>query len=221
MRPSFSSPNFLTELTKPENHPFREEFSARNYPPNTPLFAPDHEENLVFVIKTGRVQVYLAVDGKEFSLAILGPGDIYATHTRAHVKALDDIVLLVIPTERLHARMSSHPSLSFTIIAVLGQLLKQSFSIIDQLVFQDCNQRLTRFLLHEANHNGTTSEGGISINPALTTTQMAAIVGSSRQTVSKIINGMFQEGVLIRKKDGSYLIPDLTLLEKRPFKEGN
>jgi CRP/FNR family transcriptional regulator, carbon monoxide oxidation system transcription regulator len=115
--------------------------------------------------------------------------------------------------------MSSYPSLSFTIIAVLGQLLKQSFTIIDQLVFQDCNQRLTHFLLHEAKHNGTTSEEGISISPSLTTTQMATIVGSSRQTVSKIINSMFQEGLLVRKKDGRYLIPNPALLEKHPFKE--
>lgn len=213
MQTSFS-PNLLTELAKPENHHFRTEFTEKSYQKNTSLFAPGHEENLVFVIKSGRVQVYLAVDDKEFSLIILGPGDIYATHTKAHVKSLDNIVLLVIPTERLHSHMTAYPALTFTIISVLGKLLKQSFSIIDSLVFKDSSQRLIHFLLHEACHNGTKSLNGITITPNLTTTQLAAIIGSTRQTVSKILNAMFQDDLLVRKEDGSYLIPDPTLLKQ-------
>lgn len=214
MQSPLSSTNLLTELAKPENHLFKDEFTEKSYPKNTFLFAPAHEEDLVFIIKSGRVQVYLAVDDKEFSLIILGPGDIYATHTMAHVKSLDDIVLLLISTESLHSRLTAYPALFFTIIRVLGSLLRQSFAIIDNLVFKNISQRLTLFLLDEACHNGTRSLEGITINPALTTTQLATIVGSTRQTVSKILNTMFQHGVLVRRQDGGYLIPEPTLLKE-------
>ena len=175
--------------------------------------APGHEEDLVFIIKSGRIQIYLAVDDKEFSLVILGPGDIYTSHTSAHVKSLDESVLLIIPTERIYACMSKYPSLTLPIIIVLGRLLKESFSIINSLVFKDVCQRLILFLMHEANVKGCSSKEGITINPGMTTSQLATIVGSSRQTVSKILNAMFQADVLYRKKNGDYLIPDLTLLQ--------
>lgn len=96
MQPSWllhESPDQIGQARK-ENHHFRAEFTTKRYPKNTSLFAPGHEEDLVFIIKSGRVQVYLAVDDKEFSLVILGPGDIYASHTKAHVKSMDDVSLL-------------------------------------------------------------------------------------------------------------------------------
>jgi len=109
--------------------------------------------------------------------------------------------------------MSKYPSLTLPIIIVLGRLLKESFSIINSLVFKDVCQRLILFLMHEANVKGCSSKEGITINPGMTTSQLATIVGSSRQTVSKILNAMFQADVLYRKKNGDYLIPDLTLLQ--------
>lgn len=213
MPTSLPSTDLLTDLASPENQRLKAEFTEKNYPKDTFIFAPGHEEDLVFIVKSGRVQIYLAVDDKEFSLIILGPGDIYTSHTRAHVKSLDDIVLLVIATERIYSHMTTYPALTLPIINVLGKLLKQSFSIINNLVFKDVCQRLTLFLLQEACHNGISCKEGTIIKPGLTTTQFAAIVGSSRQTVSKILNTMFQAGVLYRKKNGTYLIPDLNLLQ--------
>ena len=217
---STSSPptNILTELAIPENHHFRAEFTEKNYPKDSFLFAPGHEEDLVFIIKSGRIQIYLAVDDKEFSLVILGPGDIYTSHTSAHVKSLDESVLLIIPTDRIYSCMIKYPALTLPIILVLGKLLKESFSIINNLVFKDVCQRLVLFLLDEASCNGTDSKEGTIINPAMTTSQLAVIVGSSRQTVSKILNAMFQADVLSRKKNGAYLIPDLTLLQRYRLK---
>lgn len=194
-----TAPDLLNELALPENAAFRAQFNEVRYRKNRSIYAPGHEDNLVFIIKTGRVQVYLAVDEKEFSLIILGPGDIYSTHTQAHVKALDNITLLTIPTTRLHAHMTAYPALTFTIITVLGRLLKQSFAIIDNLVFKDSHQRLIQFLLQEACHRGIKTPEGVHIDPNLTTTQIATIIGSSRQTASKILNSLFQRRLLEKK----------------------
>ena len=51
MQTSFSSPNLLTEFAKPENHHIRAEFTKKSYPKGTFLFTPDHEENMVFIVK--------------------------------------------------------------------------------------------------------------------------------------------------------------------------
>lgn len=213
MEPSCTFPNLLTEMSKPENRPLRAEFTEIKYRKNAIVYTPGHDENLVFIIKSGRVQVYFAVDDKIFSLAILGPGDIYSSHTSAHVKAMESVTLLTIPTERLHARMTAYPALSFTIISILGKLLKQSFAIIDNLVFKDSHQRLIQLLLDAARHNGVTTPHGVRINLKLNTIQIATLIGTSRQTVSKIFNELFQKGLVIKKGQGNYLIPELSLLQ--------
>ena len=211
MKTKFSSINLLAELTKPENVQLAAEFTPKQYVKNALISTPGFAEDLVFIVKEGRLRLYLAVEDKDFSLAILDPGDIFVTHTRAHVEALEDVVLLVMPTSKLHMYMTTHPELSTTIISVLGKLLSQSFSIIDSLVFKDITQRLTDFFLYEASHNGIIEKSGIIFQLDLTTIQLAAIVGASRQTVSTIISAMLKDGVLEKSQRHMYCIPNIDL----------
>ena len=212
MKTKLSSINLLTELQKPENVDFLAEFTPISYKKRNLIYSPGHEDDIVFIVEKGRLRLYLAVEDKEFSLAILEPGDIYPSHTRAHVETLDDVTLLVMPTRRLHSYMATHPALSRTIISILGDLLKQSFSIIDSLVFKDIKQRLVDFFLYEAEHNGKKNSAGTTIQLDLNTTQLAAIIGSSRQTVSTIISSMLKDSVLEKKARDTYSIPNIDYL---------
>ena len=201
----------LDELTKPENFELAAEFTTRRFSKNSSVYPPEFASDIVFIVKKGRLRLYLAVEDKDFSLAILESGDIFVTHTRAHIEALDDVELLVMPTGKLHHYMTSHPQLSTTVISILGQILSQSFSIIDSLVFKDIKQRLTDFFLYEASHNGIIDQRGIIFQLDLTITQLAAIVGAYRQTVSTIISAMLKDGVLQKKQDNMYCIPNIDL----------
>ncbi len=212
MRTRLSSINLLDELSRPENRKLLEEFTEVRHRKNSLIYYPGHEDDHVFIVREGRLRLYLAFEDKDFSLAILEPGDIYTTHTRAHVHTLDDVILMVVSTSRLHSYMATHPALSRTIIRILGQLLKQSFSIIDSLVFKDIRQRLTDFFLYEAENNGTKEDGRTVVSIDLTTTQLAAIIGSSRQTVSTIVGAMLKDGVLEKRDRHLYVIPNMDLL---------
>lgn len=216
MKTKISERNLLQELEKPEYEPVLKEFSAACFPKNALIYAPGHAEDLVFVVKEGRVLVYLAIEDRDFSLAILEKGDIYSTHTRAYVRAIEGAELLVMPTARFHKCMAAFPVFSKTILSVLGELLKQTFSIINSLVFEDVPQRIVGFLLHEARHRGRPSEAAVRIELDLTMEQLAAVVGSSRQTVSTIMNQMLKAGVLVKAGRKAYLIPSLKLLKAYP-----
>lgn len=200
-----------TELRKPENSAFLAEFTSVNHTKNKLIYSPGHKQDLVFIVKKGRLRLYLAVEDKDFSLAILEPGDIYPTHTRAHVEALEKVTLMVMPTAKLHAYMATHPALSRTIIRILGDLLNQTFSIIDSLVFKDIKQRLADFFIYETRHNGIKDKKGTIVKLDLTTTQLAAIVGASRQTVSTIVSAMLKDGVLEKQHRNVYRIPNIDL----------
>ena len=213
MKTDLFSIDLIKELEKPEYGTVREEFSELSFPRNVLIFQPDGCADLVLVVKQGKVRVYLAFEDKEFSLAILKKGDIYSTHTRAFVATLDDTVLLAMPTARFHRFMISYPVFSRTVMGVLGEILKQSFSIIDSLVFKDVTQRLVEFLLYEARSHGRPEGGGIRLEVDLTMEQLAAVVGASRQTVSTVINEMVKGGVIIKRGRGEFFLPRPELLQ--------
>ena len=101
-------------------------------------------------------------------------------------------------------------------MGVLGELLKQSFSIIESLVFKDVTQRLVEFLSYEARNHGEATGEGILVRVDLTMEQLAAVVGSSRQTVSTIVNDMVKGGVLVRRSRKELLIPNVEVLKGFP-----
>ena len=216
MKTKFSSINLIHELRPDDYEQLCMNLSEKSYQKGQLIYAPGHDDDLVFIIKNGKVRIYLAMEDKEFSLTTLGPGDIYTTHTRTYVSAVEDVTLLTMPTMRFHRYMVDHPALSRTIISILGELLKQSFSIIDNLVFKDISGRLADFFLHEAEASGIHTSEGILLHLDLTMEQLAAIIGSSRQTVSTILSSMQRTGVVRKVKRGVYCIPNLDLLKNYP-----
>ncbi|MDH3393119.1 MAG: Crp/Fnr family transcriptional regulator [Desulfobulbaceae bacterium] len=216
MKMHLSAPDLIKELDKPEHRQVRKEFGELSFARHALMFTPEHEADFVFIVKEGRVRVYLAFEDKEFSLAILKKGDIYTTHTRAFVVAFEDCTILTMPTPKFYRLMTSLPVFSRTVIGVLGELLKQSFSIIESLVFKDVTQRLVEFLLFEARNHGKAAPDGVVVRLDLTMEQLAAVVGSSRQTVSTAINEMVKSGVLQKKSRREYLVPNLDVLKGFP-----
>lgn len=207
----FSSFNLLEELNRPAFTKLREKFTSRSHDQGTIIYGPQEEADQVFVVATGRIRVFLSYGNKEFTLAILLPGQVYTTHTRAFVQAMDECKLLTMETSTFHASLSEYPELAGSVMSVLGGLLKNSFSIISGLVFKDANRRLVEHLLDEANGPAGgpadgPADGPVTIKLGLTTEQLAQIVGTTRQTVSMLLSDLVRNGDLEKLGRGTYRI---------------
>lgn len=211
-----SSVDLLEELEKPRYQSLRQSLRLRRHSRKTVIFDPWMDENLVFIVKTGRVRVYLSYEEKEFCLAVLGPGDVYATHTRAFVQAVDAVELLVAPVDVFRRRMEEFPGLYTTMIRVLGALLGRSLAIIDSLAFKKVGLRLLETLAAEAANCEPLSGGGVLVELRLTTEQLAAVLGTTRQTLSSLMNSLAREGVIELRGKGSVFIPDPSRLSSPP-----
>ena len=209
----FLDTNLLDHLLHPEFEELRTAFRIRSYAAKSLIFSSDETDNLVFIVQSGRARVYLAYEDKEFTLGILGKGDIYSTHSGSFIEALDATELLVMNLATFRTRMVGIPEVTTTMVRVLGNILRNSFSIIDGLVFMDAGKRLTAFLLNEARQSGTAENGGVSVHIDLPIEQMACLIGATRQTVSTMLNDLARQGLLEKRARGLYFIPDLDLLE--------
>jgi CRP-like cAMP-binding protein len=95
-------------------------------------------------------------------------------------------------------------------VRILGNMLKSTFGIIDGLVFGDASTRLADFLLSVAKDE----EGKRLARLGMTGEQLAQHIGSTRQTVSTLLNDMVRSGILLRVKRGVFEIVDESRLEE-------
>jgi CRP-like cAMP-binding protein len=213
----FSGVNLLDELARDELAELRAVFNERSWPKGAVIFDADRTDtdpNLAFIIAQGRVRIYLAYEDKEFTLGILGPGDLYSTHAGCYVQALDDTQLLLADVRSVKRCMTEIPLFTRTMVRVLGNILQNSFSIIGGLAFKDIYDRLMDYILIEARDNGQPEGEGLVISLGLTMEQLAQLLGATRQTVSTLLNDMVRAGFMEKRGRGRYFIPDLQPLER-------
>lgn len=206
--------NLLDELERPALKDIRAAFHTKSFAKGAVVCRPDEPDNLIFVVRTGKVRVYLSYADKEFTLALLGPGDIFATHAGTHVQALEDSRLLIARTEAVRRGLIRVPEFTTTMVRVLGHMLQSSFAIIHGLVFKDINDRLLAFLLEQARVNGVPQEQGLLVRLDLTGEQLAQLIGATRQTVSTLMNDLVRAGLIEKRGRGVFFIPDLCVLER-------
>ena len=205
--------NLIDLLARDEFENVRTLFNTRKFSRDQLIYQPYEDENLVFIVKTGRVRVFISCDEKEFTIAMLNPGDIYSTHTRAFVQAMEPVELLVTGVHTIRRELAAVPELTRAMVHVLGDMLKNSFHIIESFAFKDVTRRLVEWMLREARDAGIQKDNGVEIRPNLTMEELSKMMGASRQTVSTQINTLVRQGLVEKSGRGTYLIPDPKSLE--------
>ena len=190
----------------------RDELQTVRYTAGRLVTDGPQDPNSIFLVEAGRLRVYLAYDDKEFTLAHLRAGDIYSTHPRTLISTMESAVLHFISTSRFQNWLQETPQLGTAVLRVLGEMLGQTFTIIEGLAFKDITCRLAELLLHEVRRNSTFDGTGHRVEMGLTIEQMASILGSSRQTVSTQLSELERSGLLEKLGRGAYRVLDTEAL---------
>jgi CRP-like cAMP-binding protein len=205
--------NLLEALEQEPNKELRAAMNERSFRKRHLLFMPHHKEDLVFIVKQGKLRIYLGKDGKEISLAILGPGEIFATHTRAYVESLEETTILTCPSFKFFKIATEHSSFTLPLISTLGSVLSGTLSILENIYFNCADKRVAVFFYEQAQLYGSKTAAGTYVEVGLTVDNIAKIVGASRQTVSTFLSSLEKDGVLRKISRGEYLVRDMEELQ--------
>lgn len=173
--------------------------TVRRYERGSFVASPGVGGNTVFVLQQGRLRVFLSDGDKELTLTFLEPGEVYCTHTRAWVEAVADSTLLMAGTGHFQGRLLADPELMPVTIRVFARFLGRAIDIIEDLAFRDVAARLANFVLGLARGADPTLPPGLKVPLQLRTEDIARLLGTSRQTVSSLINQLAREGVIARE----------------------
>lgn len=148
-------------------------------------------EGLIKVYKMdpqGRRQMVLHLDGPYHAVAAVA---IFLEKPRypASAEALEDSLLLALPTEAFHRLLETHPALSRALIRFLARRQGQLVHLLDRLVFHEVASRLAEYLLGQLEAEGQGFD--LPTNP-----ELAALLGTVPEAVSRKLGELFRQGFI-------------------------
>lgn len=159
----------------------------------------------IYVILEGSLKVYLVrEDGNEVILAILGPGQtvgemslLDSAGRSANAMTMEPTTLLWMAGTAFRRCLRTMPALSYNLLRLLCQRLRTVNEQILALTSLDVAGRVARQILALADQYGELDgAGGVSIPLRLTQGDLAAIVGTSREGVNRVMVKLKEREIL-------------------------
>jgi CRP/FNR family transcriptional regulator, cyclic AMP receptor protein len=170
-------------------------FEEMTLPKHHVIYSPGAACDAIYFIEEGRVRLTrLSPEGKTVILALLGPGDLIGDAAwevgehDSYAETLEESTIYQISREAFQRLIKENPEFGIRLIQVLGGRLRQAQARIEDLVFRQVPSRVARLLLSLAENHGRVTPKGIRVEFPLTHQEIADLVGSSRVTVTQILN---------------------------------
>ncbi len=185
---------------------------AQTYYKNEVIFWEGDQGRGFFVVVLGRVKVFkVSPDGKEQILHIFSAGEHFAEVPAfdgqcfpASAAAIETSEVLFFPREAFISLLEAHPSLGIQMLAIFARHLRRFAKIIENLSFKEVPGRLAAYLLYlndVQRDNSTSKLEGDRIKLDITKGQLAALLGTIPETLSRVFAKLSQEGLI--EIDGS------------------
>ena len=181
----------------------------RQWRKGSQIISEGDEGDAIYLVLSGKVKVVLyGEEGREIVLSIMKEGDIFGEMAlfdgeprSANVEAIEDAECFVIRGDNLLKYIKNHPAVALNFLSHLSRRLREADRKIGGLALLDVCGRIAHTLLGIANaENGMQDKGVVTIE-RLTHEEIAAMIGSSREVVSRALKKMAQEGYVKIEKE--------------------
>jgi CRP/FNR family cyclic AMP-dependent transcriptional regulator len=167
------------------------------------------------VILRGRVRVLVVgEDGSELAMRILVPGEIVGEMAlfeelprSATVETLEETHTLELHQDTLLCSLQRSPGLALSLLRALSARLRYATEEAEELASLTVAERLMRRLGRLAEWTGVPVSGGVRIALPMTQQELAALVGTSRESVNRALVRLRREGK-VRLDDGWVVLLD-------------
>lgn len=164
----------------------------------------EHAGRGLHVIMAGRAKVVLSGEnGREVTLAVLRPDAIFGElallgveERSVQVVALEPVTALLIPRQEIFTILREHPAVAVRFLEEMAKRRRRSDETVAELALCDVKARLVRCLIHLAEEDDAAVAEGLLVKRRPTQQDLANMVGSCRETVSRMFNQLVREGLL-------------------------
>ncbi|HEX7150845.1 MAG TPA: Crp/Fnr family transcriptional regulator [Thermoanaerobaculia bacterium] len=186
---------------------------TRRYAKDDVVFHADESGDVFCLIREGQVKVtMISPEGKEIILSLLGPGDFFGEMAllddeprSATVVATEPLDLVTIWRTDFLSILSENFDITKKVLGELSKRLRSASSRIESLATMDVYGRLARFFLDLARDSGKVLDNGYVAVTRPTHQAIANMIGTSRETVSRLIHDLMRQNLLLSEGKTIYL----------------
>lgn len=197
------------------------ELTESRYGKNDFIFREGDPTDYFHIVKEGMVKcVKSSPDGKECTLKVLMPGDLFCCDAAAFdgtchpgtAQPMGNVSVLRMRKTAYFEMLRRNPDAAIEVIRYLGNRLHEAQEKAKILALDRADKRLASLLVDLATRNGIKERQGIRLPVRLTRQDMANMVGTTTETVIRIMS-RFKDDRLVSGTANRLIIENLPRLK--------
>jgi len=181
---------------------------TRHFKKNTLIIQQGDETDSLYIVREGEMKIYVESDnGRELTVRIVSEGDTFGELAlfgefprSANVMTLTDSSAIVINKSSFMECLRNNPEISLSLIKSLADMVRETTGELSHIALSDVYGRLIHVL-----QKYSFKQDGITSVQKFTHREIANMIGSSREMVSKILKDL-EKGEYISVEDSQYII---------------
>ena len=181
----------------------------RRFGPKDTIFTPGDPDDQLYFVLSGTVRLYkIYGDYKEGTTALLKGGGVFGKLSLVEgrwqdvfAEAVTEVQVASVQKASLERAMKSQPDFALKLFASFSERLRQSDEVIESLLHREVSTRLATLLLNLGDRFGEENGKGTMLEVRLTHQDLANMIASTREAVSKVMSELQRDGSIeVRKR---------------------
>lgn len=180
------------------------EARSAHYARNSTIFAQGEDAHSFFLLLHGHVRAgKMTPAGEQIVLRYVAPGEMFGVAPAIGLKqypasatAVDDSVVLTWPSAAWPRLVARFPALATNTLLAVGDRLQETHTRVVEMSTEQVEQRIAHTLLRLARQCGRKLDHGVEIDFPITRQDIAQMTGTTLHTVSRILSGWEQLGLV-------------------------
>ena len=166
------------------------------------IFTPGDPDDQLYFVLEGTIRLYkIYGDYKEATTALLKDGGVFGKLSlvegrwqNVFAEAVSDVRVAAVQKATITQVIQRRPEFAFKLFSSFSERLRQSDEVIESLLHREVSTRLTTLLLNLGERFGEQNGVGTVLGMRLTHQDLANMIASTREAVSKVMSELQREG---------------------------
>lgn len=217
------SVQLFSNLGQAEIEQIRPYLSPREFRRGEVTFLKGDPCQALYIIRSGQIKLSeMSESGREQALFILTPGDFFDVVSifdggpyLTTATALSDVLLYAIRKQDVLTIARQYPAVANAALPYLGGMLREMAELVADISFESVPVRIAKLILRYAEIQGVPTPDGVRVKRTLTHQEIADIVGTDREVVTRSLRDLQEQGVIEMEQGKQILIRDVGKLQRK------
>ncbi|MGG3469605.1 Crp/Fnr family transcriptional regulator [Neobacillus pocheonensis] len=196
---------------------------AREWKKQSHVFLQGDPLENVYFIYDGKIKIYKSdVNGKEQIVAIMKKGEMFP-HVGffrkgdypAYAEVVEPATLIAVPISKFETVLIENPELCIKVFKVLGEKIVDLQNRLEEQILNNTYEQIVKLLIRLAQKHGKEQDDGtILLRSEFTNKDLANMIGTTRETISRTLTKMKKDELIEVDDDGNMILDVEILMEE-------